>query len=265
MEKKAVDLGVAAADREALTAQYATSVNLRSRMSIYEHLVPGPALESSFEDWVLDHVTWRGPETAADVGCGPGAYLPRLSRRAAVVVGLDLSLGMLREARTNVGTEGGTFAVAGAAGHLPFRDASIDVLLAAFMLYHVPGIDMAIAGSRRVIRPGGTLLVALNGEDDKSELRALWQQAGTAALGPGFVVPHWSARANLDNAPSMIGRHFGSVTVDRLPGELRFAQPGPPVAWVNSLRSGTEDVVTDEEWAARGGRGPPAHRGGDSS
>ena len=70
---------------------------------------------------------------------------------------------------------------------------------------------MAIAGSRRVIRPGGTLLVALNGEDDKSELRALWQQAGTAALGPGFVVPHWSARADLDNAPSMIGRHFGSV------------------------------------------------------
>ena len=227
MEKKAVDLGVAAADREALTAQYATSVNLRSRMSIYEHLVPGPALESSFEDWVLDHVTWRGPETAADVGCGPGAYLPRLSRRAAVVVGLDLSLGMLREAWTNLGTEGGTFAVAGAAGHLPFRDASIDVLLAAFMLYHVPGIDMAIAGSRRVIRPGGTLLVALNGEDDKSELRALWQQAGTAALGPGLC------RAPLERTrqPRQRSQH------DRASLRLCHSRPPPGRAPVRSTRS----------------------------
>ena len=108
VEKKAVDLGVAAADREALTAQYATSVNLRSRMSIYEHLVPGPALESSFEDGVLDHVTWRGPETRRR-GRGPGAYLPRLSRRAAVVVGLDLTLGVHGEAADNLGTEGGTF------------------------------------------------------------------------------------------------------------------------------------------------------------
>jgi SAM-dependent methyltransferase len=199
---------------------------------------------------VLDHVVWHGVETAADVGCGPGAYLPRLSQRAAAVVGLDLSLGMLQEVRTSVGIRGGTFAVAGDAGHLPFPDGSVAVLLAAFMLYHVPDIHMAIGEFRRVIGTDGTLLVALNGANDKAELGAVWQEAGTAALGPGFRVPHWSARANLDNAPEMIGRHFGSVTLDRLPGQFRFPQPGPPVAWLNSLRSGTEDLVADEEWAA---------------
>jgi hypothetical protein len=85
---------------------------------------------------------------------------------------------------------------------------------------------------------------------DKSELREVWQEAGAAVLGPGFQVPNWSARANLDNAPQLAQDHFRSVVVDRLPGQFRFPEPGPPLAWVQSFQSGAEDLVSVEDWAA---------------
>jgi ubiquinone/menaquinone biosynthesis C-methylase UbiE len=89
---------------------------------------------------------------------------------------------MLQEVRTSVGIGGGTFAAAADAGQLPFRDASIDVLLAAFILCHVPDVDVAVAEFRRVTRPGGTLLIALNRAGDKTELRLVRVPGGTAQV-----------------------------------------------------------------------------------
>jgi demethylmenaquinone methyltransferase/2-methoxy-6-polyprenyl-1,4-benzoquinol methylase len=70
----------------------------------------------------------------------------------AVVV--DASRPMLRRA-----VRRGTPGVQGDAGRLPIRDAAVDAVVVLDALHHLPGPDAALAESRRVLRPGGVLVV----------------------------------------------------------------------------------------------------------
>jgi demethylmenaquinone methyltransferase / 2-methoxy-6-polyprenyl-1,4-benzoquinol methylase len=95
-----------------------------------------------------------GGEVAADVACGTGALTAELAALApgAVVVGFDFSQEMLRRAGS------GRFA-AGDALALPLADASVDVVTIAFGLRNLPEPGQGLLEFRRVLRPGGRLVV----------------------------------------------------------------------------------------------------------
>lgn len=93
-----------------------------------------------------------------DAGCGTGGDAIYLGRYGDVV-GLDLA----PEAAALVGERlPGRFA-RGSVLALPFADASFDLVTSFDVLYHqgVPDEAVALAEARRVLRPGGRLLVRL--------------------------------------------------------------------------------------------------------
>ena len=93
-------------------------------------------------------------EVAADVACGTGALTHELERLApgATAVGLDFSQEMLKRAGP------GRFA-AGDALQLPLADASVGVVTIAFGLRNLPEPGQGLLEFRRVLRPGGRLVV----------------------------------------------------------------------------------------------------------
>jgi demethylmenaquinone methyltransferase/2-methoxy-6-polyprenyl-1,4-benzoquinol methylase len=124
-----------------------------------------------------------GGEVAADVACGTGALTRELAALApgADVVGFDFSQEMLKRARSTGGaggapTDRGTPAgfpgplrpdppqprlrlAAGDAIRLPLADASVDVVTIAFGLRNLPEPGRGLLEFRRVLRPGGRLVV----------------------------------------------------------------------------------------------------------
>jgi demethylmenaquinone methyltransferase / 2-methoxy-6-polyprenyl-1,4-benzoquinol methylase len=62
---------------------------------------------------------------------------------------------MLAEARRKLGI----LLIQGAAEALPVADASIDFLTLGYALRHIPDLTRALREFRRVLRPGGTLLI----------------------------------------------------------------------------------------------------------
>src|SRR5215469_16274559 len=148
--------------------QYRTEANLAARQSIYAYQHPQVSLPAAS----LDLAALRGDETVADVGCGNGAYLAELARRghAGPVLGVDLSVGMLLAAR---GSAPQARLIAGDAAALPLRAGACGLTLAMHMLYHVPEPTAAVRELRRITRPGGQVLVVLNGDDHLRELRDL--------------------------------------------------------------------------------------------
>jgi ubiquinone/menaquinone biosynthesis C-methylase UbiE len=97
-----------------------------------------------------------------DVGCGTGNLLPLLTGPARIdgYLGVDLSPEMLRVARGKASGGAGRIGfVAGDAGRLPLRDESFDTAVSASVLHYWDDADAALAEVRRVLRPGGRLLL----------------------------------------------------------------------------------------------------------
>lgn len=103
----------------------------------------------------------RRPRAVLDLGCGTG----QLGRRIAAtlprarVVGCDFSSGMLRRAARTAPSR--VAWVGGHAGELPFADQSFDVVVSTEAFHWFPDQRAALGEIRRVLVPGGRLLLEL--------------------------------------------------------------------------------------------------------
>jgi demethylmenaquinone methyltransferase/2-methoxy-6-polyprenyl-1,4-benzoquinol methylase len=95
----------------------------------------------------------RPVERVLDVAGGTGRAGRALGADASVTV-VDAAGGMVREARRN-----GLAAVRGDAARLPVRSASVDAVLVVDALHHVANPTATVAEARRVLRPGGVLVI----------------------------------------------------------------------------------------------------------
>lgn len=109
---------------------------------------------------VLDQVPPLGTGTLLDVGSGTGTLLALARSRfpEARLLGAEPSAGM-REvaARTLDGLD--VTLLAADAAHLPLPDASVDALTCANVLHYLPDPHAAALEWRRVLRPGGALVL----------------------------------------------------------------------------------------------------------
>jgi len=102
--------------------------------------------------------------TALDLGCGNGRHAELLADRADRVVGLDVSRGVLGEARDRATSHGfGVDLVQGDAATPPLRADCIDLAVYVAALHHLPDRETRVAsldGLARVLAPGGRALVS---------------------------------------------------------------------------------------------------------
>ncbi|MCG3750397.1 class I SAM-dependent methyltransferase [Amycolatopsis sp. Poz14] len=94
-----------------------------------------------------------------DAACGPGLYAEELTARGARVTGFDLSPRMVELSRERV--PAGEFRVQDLAEPLSWLpDASVDQVLFALALEYVDDRVGALREFRRVLRPGGALVLS---------------------------------------------------------------------------------------------------------
>jgi ubiquinone biosynthesis O-methyltransferase len=95
-----------------------------------------------------------------DIGCGDGAFALELTRRGAVVTGIDASAAMIDAAKrraTQLDTDI-TFQVA-TAEQLPFPAEQFDLVTAITILCFVADASPVFHEIARVLRPGGRLVI----------------------------------------------------------------------------------------------------------
>jgi ubiquinone/menaquinone biosynthesis C-methylase UbiE len=96
-----------------------------------------------------------------DVGCGAGPLLAALRERGAVVTGVDSSTKMLELARQRLG-DGADLHPADLSSPLSFPDGAFDDVIACLVLHYLEDWTAPLAELRRVLVPGGRLIVAVN-------------------------------------------------------------------------------------------------------
>jgi ubiquinone/menaquinone biosynthesis C-methylase UbiE len=133
------------------------------------------------------------PEDAAarwaEIACGPGLIARAMAPRVGSVVGLDLTPAMIEKARadaTAAGVENVSFEV-GDATALDLPDDSLDGAITRFSLHHIPAPVRVLEEMRRVVKPGGYVIVSDFVTDDDGAAAA-WQEQIERLRDPS----HWA-------------------------------------------------------------------------
>ncbi len=111
-------------------------------------------------------------QVAADLGCGTGSLLSGLAAKASTVIGVDSSPRMLELARRACWASGGKVQLRlGELEHLPLREAEADAAVLNLVLHHLRLPVEGLREAHRVLRPGGTLVLADLDRHQDPELR----------------------------------------------------------------------------------------------
>lgn len=158
--------------------------------------------------------------TVLDLACGTGDLCRVLQRAGHNPIGVDLSLGMLKAARTTAPL------VQADVLHLPFADGSVDGVTCGFALRNFVELPGFFQEVRRVLRPGGQMSLVDAYQPTHPAMRAMH------SLYFGKIVP-------------VIGGLFSDVDAYRyLPRSLGYLPPIPQI--LSSIRdAGFSEIHRD--------------------
>jgi SAM-dependent methyltransferase len=200
-----------------------------------------PRIEQEFAAMLDRSLHPRGPEllfelaaglglapgaVVIDVGCGEGRHAAELASRFGFrAIGLDPVPRHIEAAHASAGPAGPAFLL-GSAGHLPARDASVDLIWCRDVLVHVPDLAAAFSEFQRVLKPGARALIC--------------QMLGTSRLEPGEAAWLWDT----------MGISPGSATAVHVEAAISAAGLGID----RCIEVGTEWGEWAEEHNGQGGR-----------
>jgi ubiquinone/menaquinone biosynthesis C-methylase UbiE len=197
---------------------------------------------------MLSAAALRGGERVLDAGCGTGHTALAFAPHVHEVVALDLTEAMLAQGRklakqrdiANV-----TFK-RGDVEHMPFEDASFDLVTSRYSAHHYPHPLAAVREFARVLKPGGVaLLVDVVSPDEPAQdtfLNAIellrdpshvrdhtvgqWQQLLHAAGFAAEALGHWPLRLEFESWVARMNTPFLAITqiralIEGAPREVR--------------------------------------------
>jgi malonyl-CoA O-methyltransferase len=174
----------------------------------------------------LDGIRFQ-PQAILDLGCGTGVQAQALNQRFpdARVVAMDLALPMLHAAGKRRGWWKKRFdCVAGQAAALPVAQARFDMVYSSLMLQWCDDVGAVLANLRRVLKPGGMLLLSTFGLDTLHELKSAW-----AAVDEGPHVGHFTDVQRLGSALTRAG----------------FAEPVLDTDWITTTYSSPRELMRE--------------------
>lgn len=168
------------------------------------------------------------PGRILDVGCGTGYLLRRLAVRfpaATSLSGIDPAPGMIHAARA-AATDFRLAFITGTAEHLPYHDATFDVVVSTTSFDHWRDQRAGLAECGRVLRSGGVLVLAdlfsarlaptlLGSRRSKARTK---RRASILLLGAGLLSPQWLG----------LGVPLLKAVTAAKPGDRPAAQPSEP-------------------------------------
>ncbi len=182
-------------DPAAVAREYATEAGLATRRSLYESLQG-----EDMKELLAQAVLALAPGSVLEVGPGRGELGQRLMQAGiAEYRAVDISPRMVQLVCAR-----GLSAEVADVQSLPYGDGMFGCVVAAWMLYHVPDLDRALAEIARVLEPGCSLVAVTNSERHLGEL---WSLVGEAR----FELPF-----SAENGEAVLLRHFATVSTRRV-------------------------------------------------
>ena len=213
-------------DSEAVKEQYSTSKGLDIRLAFHDKYSTN---KQGYGSWLVSNYDIRKGMSVLEVGCGTGALWrgrdDQIDKCDSLVL-TDLSEGMLKKAKENLGGKPNVEYRIEDIQNLSFNEDTFDVVIANAMLYHVPDLKKGISEVRRVLKNGGVFYCATLGENNFVEKLAEWFRLGGEEFNPNhnFTMQNGAEKLHVvfdDVTPLFYNDSFHITEIDDLMTYLR--------------------------------------------
>ncbi len=192
------------------------------RVEVWEEVAAGPAF-LAIRDRIVELAEPRREDRVVDLGAGTGLLALALAPRVKELVAVDISERMLERLDDAAAADGvhNIEPLVADLRRLPLEDESATLVVSNYAFHHLddPGKELALAEARRILRPGGRLVICdmmFSLSLEPRDRRLVWEKVkGLLKRGPRGV-----ARI-LRNAARILAR--------------RWEQPATPEAWQEML------------------------------
>jgi len=150
---------------EYVQKQYQKSDGLHTRISIHEKYSTN---KMGLSNWYFTKYEMNSGMRVLELGCGTGSMWmghEDVIEKCGELVLSDFSTGMLEKAKENIGDISNVSYRVIDIQDIPYEDESFDIVIANYMLYHVPDIKKALSEVRRVLKSGGLFYAGTTGEN----------------------------------------------------------------------------------------------------
>lgn len=154
------------------------------------------------EPWYLGFLNVS--DRVLDVGCGNGQHTLRAAEKVSEIVGVDYDPKLLEVAQGTArerGIKNARFQQGSVEGRLSFPDASFDKVLCLDVLEHLHKRDEAMREMRRVLKPGGILLLAVPNTE------TTWKKRQRSVGLPFYSDPDHKIEYTQDEIREVCARH----------------------------------------------------------
>jgi len=212
---------------EAVKVQYADDKNLSIRMQLHAKYSTN---RQGLYPWLFERYEIKENDAILELGCGNGAQWQgrRLPNGCKLILS-DFSQDMLRAAREKNSLNGAEFQIIDVQ-NIPFEAEMFDIIIANFMLYHVPNLAKALSEARRILKPGGRFYAATLGTNGQHEymrcaIQQFYPQSECFAETFSFT---------LQNGGELLNNYFSSVKRLEFEDALAVTNTCDLIDWLKS-------------------------------
>jgi ubiquinone/menaquinone biosynthesis C-methylase UbiE len=110
---------------------------------------------------VLDEINLQPNNIILDIGCGTGTLFKHIKNSAKLLIGLDISLGLLKKAKTQAKQYHSINVIRAEADHTPFKNKTFHTIFAVTLLQNVPNPAATLREIKRISKDNATIAVTV--------------------------------------------------------------------------------------------------------
>lgn len=220
-------------DSEFVRSQYRDGTNLGVRQRFHQLYSEN---KEGWPAWVFRNLSLPESGSVLELGCSNADLWRNSVHRVSPTLRItltDISPGLLDKAKENLGPHAGRFHFEQVdACRLPYETGTFDVIIANHMLYHLPDLDMALSGMRRILKNDGLFYASTMGAGNLRELKDFVTQCGWNV---DLDLSSAAKVFGLENGEGILKKHFSQVDLLRYTDSLIVPSPEAVVEYLASF------------------------------
>ena len=224
-----------------LKSQYQNATNISARMNLHRLYSEN---KKGWFPFLYEQCNIKENMKILEIGCGNGALWTenafRLPKQIQIVLN-DISEGMLRDARREIGQDDTRFSYANFDCHqIPYDAKSFDLVIANHVLFYMDSLPKVLQEVKRVLKPDGYFLCSTYGASHMKEISELVTEFD-ARIALSADALH--QRFGMENGECLLHSYFSEITTVFYEDALVVDQAEPLIEYILSCHGNQNQYI----------------------